>query len=155
MEKKPEHDLEKKSFFTINLVSGVVLLILSAYVAVHTCFTLPIGSHSNPGPGYMPLLLSILMAAFSLILLLTGSGSLKDRSNRMTGFSHAAVIFACCVFTIFSMERLGYRWTILISLLSLFLFLERLKIWVAVLLACALTFGSFWLFHQVLRVPLP
>jgi hypothetical protein len=155
MGKKKDPPDKKRAGLTIDRISGAFLLALSIYVAIHTYISLPLGTHYNPGPGYMPMLLAITLGILSIIILVLGRHSVAFKSLRWPGFFHAACIVGCCVFSIFAIERLGYRVSVLIILLFLFGYLERLKVWVFLLLTFGLTFGSYWIFHNLLNVPLP
>ena len=53
---------EKTRFRTkIDWIAGTFLLGLSIYAIIHSYLALPLGTHSNPGPGYMPMLLGIVL----------------------------------------------------------------------------------------------
>jgi len=155
MAKKKDPPDKKKSWLTIDRISGAFLLAISIYVGIHTSISLPLGTHYNPGPGYMPLLLAITLGVLSFIILVMGRRSVPFRTLQWPGFFHAACITACCIFSIFAIETLGYRTTVVIILLFLFGYLERLKVWVFLLLTFGLAFGSYWVFHNLLNVPLP
>ena len=155
MDKEKDPQDKGKKGLRIDLISGTFLLALSIYIVIHSYISLPLGTHFNPGPGYMPMLLAVTLGVLSFIILVTSRHSASFKSLSWPGFFHAACIVGCCVFSIFAIERLGYRITILIILLFLFGYLERLKVWVFLLLSFGLTFGSYWVFHSLLRVPLP
>ncbi len=155
MDKKKDPPDKKKAGITIDLISGAFLFALSIYVAIHTYVALPLGTHFNPGPGYVPMLLAIILGILSCIILALGRRSVAFKSLHWPGVFHAVCIVGCCGFSIFAIERLGYRVTVLIILLFLFGYLERLKVWAFLLLTFGLTFGSYWLFHNLLNVPLP
>ena len=53
------------------------------------------------------------------------------------------------------METIGYRLTMLIVLGFLFGVMERIKLWLTLLLTFGFSLGTFWLFDSLLRVPLP
>jgi hypothetical protein len=53
------------------------------------------------------------------------------------------------------MERLGYRVTMLLVLGFLLRVMEKCGWALTVAFALILSFGSFFLFHTILRVPLP
>jgi hypothetical protein len=56
---------------------------------------------------------------------------------------------------VFAIERLGYRLTMLLVLVFLLKRVERRGWVLSFTFACALSFGSFFLFQTILRVPLP
>jgi len=139
----------------IDRVSGTVILIFAVYLVIHIVNHLRIGDHSHPGPGYVPLLLVVLLGILGGILLFQNNLDQSFKTIRWTGLSHMLCIIGCCFFSILALEKLGYRLTTMIILVVLFGFLERLKIWVVIVLTFGLSFGSFWIFYTILKVPLP
>ena len=138
----------------IDRISGIALLILSIFVAVETR-VLPLGDHSNPGPGYLPLLLASILAVLSVVLIIRTKGSPLWKSVQWKEKFHALAIISCCFLATFCVEPLGYRITMILILGFLFGVLERMKIWWVLILAFGLSWVSFWVFDTLLRVPLP
>jgi ATP/ADP translocase len=62
---------------------------------------------------------------------------------------------AACIVTVFGIERLGYRLTLVLVLSFLLKVVERRGWLLTASLAFILAFGSFFLFYTLLRVPLP
>ena len=60
-----------------------------------------------------------------------------------------------CAFAGFAIERFGYRLAMLLALTFLLKPVEKRGWVLSLTFAFALSFGSFFLFHSVLRVPLP
>lgn len=139
---------------TIDRLSGALLVVVGLFILWERR-VLPLGTTSHPGPGYAPLLLAILLILLGVLVIAGGKGSPRLRSIPWSEAPHAAAILACCLFTTFLMERIGYRLTILCALGFLFGVMERIKIVWALTLAISLSLGSFWLFDTLLRVPLP
>ncbi len=139
---------------TIDRVSGIALLILSLFIAWEDR-KLPLGTHSVPGPGYLPLILASFLALLAIILIIRGRSSLPLRSLSWVEGRHATAIFVCCLLATFFLESLGYRITIFLILVFLFGVMERLKWWLTLSLSFGLSFGSFWLFDNLLKVILP
>jgi putative tricarboxylic transport membrane protein len=139
---------------TIDRISGAFLLLLGLFVAWEDR-VLPLGSHDCPGPGYFPLLLSVILGVLGLVLLLRGRSSPHLRSIRWEEAKHAAAILACSFLATFGIERLGYRITMILVLGFLFGVVERMKLWQVAILTISLSLGSFWVFDSLLRVILP
>ena len=116
---------------------------------------LPLGTHNQPGPGYFPLLLAILLIIFGGILIARGGLTRAFRSLSWSEAPHAIAILACSVLATLFMERVGYRITMIIILGFLLGAMERIRLWQALTLTLGLALGSFWLFDSLLRVPLP
>ncbi len=139
---------------TIDRLSGAFLLLLGLFVAWEDR-VLPLGTHERPGPGYFPLLLSVILGILGLLLLLRGRSSPPLRSVRWEEAKHAAAILACSFLATFGIERLGYRITMILVLGFLFGVMERMKLWQVIVLTVSLSLGSFWVFDSLLRVILP
>jgi hypothetical protein len=139
---------------TTDRISGGVLVIFSLLV-IWQSGTVPLGTFRQPGPAYIPILLALLLLFFGSLLAVTsrhapGLSSIQWREGR-----HAAVILAACISAGFGLERLGYRFTVLLILFCLLKIVEKRGWFLSSTLSFALAFGSFFLFHMLLRVPLP
>jgi putative tricarboxylic transport membrane protein len=139
---------------TIDRVSGSALVLLGLFV-IWERRVLPLGTHTQPGPGYLPLLLAILLVIFGMLLVIRGGGATAFRTVAWPEAPHALAILACTVFATALLERLGYRITMVVILGFLFGVVERLRPWLTLALALGLSLGTFWLFDSLLRVPLP
>jgi hypothetical protein len=116
---------------------------------------LPLGTLRQPGPAFIPILLASLLLIFAVILVLTSSRAPSLSSVRWTEWRHALAILAASLFSVFAIERLGYRLTVLLVLGFLLKLVEQRGWVVSLSFAFSLSFGSFFLFYTVLRVPLP
>ena len=116
---------------------------------------LPLGTFRQPGPAYIPILLASLLLIFGIFLAATGGRSPPLSSILWTEWRHALAIFAACIFAALGIERLGYRLTVVLVLGFLLKVVERRGWALTGGLAFVLAFGSFYLFHTLLRVPLP
>ena len=135
-------------------MSGAFLLLLALGVAWESR-RLPIGTHHGPGPGYFPLLLAGLLAVLALVIVARGRAAPPLSTLGWVEAPRALAVAAAAVVAALALERLGYRLTVVLVLAVLLGVVERRRPWVVVLVTVAAAFGSFWLFHNVLRVPLP
>lgn len=139
---------------TTDRISGSVLALFALFV-IWESQVLPLGTFRQPGPAYMPVLLALILLIFGLLIAATGGRAERLSSIGWKEWRHAAAILVVCIFAALGIERLGYRLTVLVLLTILVQGVER-KGWVlSVTFALALAFGSFYLFHTLLRVPLP
>jgi len=139
---------------TIDRIAGATLSLFAAWV-IWESRKLPLGTLRQPGPSFFPLLLALLLLLFGLAIAATGGRAERLRSLRLTELPHAAGILAACIFSALSLERLGYRPTVFLVLFFLLKVVEK-KSWpITALFALAVSFGSFYLFYTLLRVPLP
>lgn len=136
-------------------VAGLALVAFAFAVAWETWRKLPVGSLADPGPGYAPLLLAVLLALFGIAVVAFGGQSPRLRERPWSEAGHAAKILAGCAFAAFAIERLGYRLTIMVLLVAFLGVLERKKPLAVAAVALGLSFGTYYLFSDILRVRLP
>jgi putative tricarboxylic transport membrane protein len=139
---------------TTDRISGATLSLFSVWV-IWESRKLPLGTFHNPGPAFMPVLLASLLLVFGILIAATGGRAEHFKSLRWRELPHAAAILAVCVFSALALERLGYRLTVLLVLVFLVKVAEKKGWIVTVIFALAMSFGSFYLFYTLLRVPLP
>ena len=139
---------------TTDRVSGSVLGVF-ALLVIWESRRLPLGTFHQPGPAFAPILLALLLLMFAVCLMLTSGGAPLLSSIRWTEWRHAVAILAAAVFSVFAIERLGYRFTVLVVLIFLVKLVEKRGWLLSLGFAFALSFGSYFLFYTILRVPLP
>jgi hypothetical protein len=139
---------------TTDRLSGSVLS-LFALLVIWESRRLPLGTFRQPGPAFVPILLALLLLIFGIFVVLTARRVPLLSSIRWTEWRHAVAILAASVFPVFAIERLGYRLTVLIVLIFLVKLVEKRGWLLSLGFAFALSFGSFFLFYTILRVPLP
>lgn len=135
-------------------VSGLMLVALALYVWwMNRAY--PIGSLSEPGPGYVPLLLAIFMGAMGLLVALSGAKSMPLAAMEWTEAKRAIALLIACGVAAYALERLGYRIT-MAGLLVFFLgVMERKNPMMVVGVGIGFSLVTFYLFATLLRVPLP
>jgi hypothetical protein len=143
-----------RAMLTTDRVSGSALVCFSLLV-IWESRRLPFGTFRQPGPAYIPVILAIVLLLFGLCLIFASKRAPSISSIDWTEWRHAVAIFSASIFSVLAIERLGYRLTVLLVLGFLVKVVEN-RAWVLSLaFALALSFGSFFLFYTVLRVPLP
>jgi Tripartite tricarboxylate transporter TctB family len=135
--------------------ASAIALIIFALLVIWESRQLPLGTFRQPGPAFIPILLALLLLMFAVFLVLTSSRAPSLSSIIWTEWRHALAILAASLFSVFAIERLGYRLTVLLVLGFLVKLLEQRSWIVSLSFAFTLSFGSFFLFYTVLRVPLP
>lgn len=139
---------------TSDRLAGVVLGLFALFV-VWEGQKLPFGTFREPGPGYMPVLLAVVLLCSGIVIAATSGLATRLSAMRWAEWRHAAAILAACAFAAFAFERLGYRFTVLVVLFFLLKVVER-KGWVlTAAFSLGMAFGTFFLFDTLLRVPLP
>jgi hypothetical protein len=139
---------------TTDRAAGGVLALIGVG-GVWQSLQFPLGTMWRPGPAYMPVVLSLLLCGFGLVLAVSGRAGVFLRDLRWGEWRHAVAIFGVCAFIALALERLGYRLTIGAALLFLFGVLERRGLLQTLALTAAIAGGSFLLFDTALKVPLP
>jgi putative tricarboxylic transport membrane protein len=141
------------------LWTGAGLLVAACLVcfeALRLRYYTPLG----PGPGFFPFWLSLALGACALGLLAqTLRGSVPGRPDGLwpdrRGWYKLAAVVASLVATIFLLEPLGYRLTMLGVYVFLLLMLGRRSLLVLSLVSIAGSFGVYHLFVDFLDMPLP
>jgi len=115
----------------------------------------PLGSLAEPGPGYLPFVLALALAAFGALVAFTGR---RGRAFALAQFGDAGKTFAILAglgFAAFALERLGYPLTIIILLVYYLGVVERRHWLPTTVLAVGMAYGSYGLFAKLLKVQLP
>jgi putative tricarboxylic transport membrane protein len=134
--------------------SGLMLAALAVWIGwLNREF--PVGTLSDPGPGYVPLLLAITLGAIGLMVAAFGSRSVALRVIEWPEAGRAAVILIACALATLALERIGYRIAIMVFLVFFLGVVERKKPWVVALVAAGFSLGSFYVIGTLLKVPLP
>jgi putative tricarboxylic transport membrane protein len=140
--------------WTTDRIGGSALCLLAVLVMWESR-SLPLGSWRNPGPGYFPVLLAVILLVLGGLVWAMGGGAALIAAVGWCEARQAVIILAVCVFICLGLERLGYRLTMLAALLFLVWLVERRSFVTAAAFAFALAFGTYYLFDTLLRVPLP
>lgn len=139
---------------TADRVSGLALVSLALGIAWESV-RLPIGNFSDPGPGFLPLVLAIALVGFGLLVALLDRDARLWRELAWPEAWRAAAILGACAFAALALEPLGYRLTTFLIVGFLLGVIER-RSWLAVAVAAVvLSLGTHYLFATLLRVPLP
>jgi putative tricarboxylic transport membrane protein len=141
------------AWWTGDRVAGLILIVIAGVVTLETT-ALPIGTLSRPGPGYAPLICAAALAVLGLLVTLRRDG-LPIAELRWGEARHAALILGAGVFAALALERIGFRLTTLAILVFLLGVVERRSPLAVAAVAFAISFGGYYLFWNILRVPLP
>ncbi len=139
---------------TTDRIGGSALCLLALFVMWESR-ALPLGTLRHPGPGYFPVLLAALLLILGALVWAVGGGTPHVAGVGWGEARHAVVILGVSAFISLALERFGYRLTMLAALLFLVWLVERRSLLAAAAFAFALSFGSYYLFDTLLRVPLP
>lgn len=140
-------------------LAGAVFLLIAAYVARESLelrYSTPLG----PGPGFFPLWLSVALGLLATAMIYQAtfrSNDLRppDFFATRSGYVRLAVIVGAIAGTVALMVPLGFRLTMLAFYLVLLNVLGRPHVLTVGLVALGGSFGVYYLFVELLRVPLP
>lgn len=140
--------------------SGVVLLIVSACICWGSAL-LPYGNVHNPGPGFLPLWLGILLGAMSVGLIV--QTSLRKEKGKMLRELLAEKIrwvkvlaaLVALIFYAFSIDYLGFLIVTFIFIAFLMRFIDPQPWKTVILWALIGSVGSYLIFEVWLKLRLP
>jgi hypothetical protein len=135
------------------LARGFALLLaaIGVLAALEAWRAMPLGTGDEPGPGLMPLVLAVLLAALALAAAASRDWPRPGPVARARTLAAAAVIAAWPL----ALPRLGFALTTGVGLLLLARVVDATS-WVRLaVFAAVTTAGAVLLFRVLLRVPLP
>jgi hypothetical protein len=136
-------------------VSGLFLALVGLAIGEETLRKLPVGTLTEPGPGYMPLALAVAIGGLGLLVAAWGGASPLLRAMRWGEAPHAAAILGSCAFAAFALERIGYRLTVIAVMVFLLGVVERKRPVPVLVVSLGVSLLSFLLFADFLQVNLP
>ena len=134
--------------------SGLLLIAIAAWVGWENR-AYPIGTLQEPGPGYLPMLLTIFLGATGLLIALWGVKSEALSSMKWPEATRAVVILVACGVATVALERIGYRLTVLVLLVFFLGVVERRRPLPVALVSIGFSLASFYVIGNLLHVPLP
>jgi hypothetical protein len=144
-----------RAAMTKDHIGGLFFLFVGVWV-FSLSIKLPIGKLAEPGSALFPLSLSILLSITGILIFFSGKG--KPKIDWRMDFRNMAKPLAISLLTlafIIFLGRLGYLVTSLLYLFSLFFFVCRFRLFVALILSGILATGSWYLFGNILGIQFP
>ncbi|MGI5836791.1 MAG: tripartite tricarboxylate transporter TctB family protein [Chloroflexota bacterium] len=140
-------------------ISGIVLFAFSVFIAWES-LTYVFYTDVGPGPGFFPFWVAAIMGLLSVVVFLQGTFHHtnhlpEDFIPNRQGYLRIMAIVAALIGAIMLMNSLGFRLCMLGFTLFLFFALGRQRLVVAVPIALLGSFGIFYVFDELLKVPLP
>ncbi len=143
-------------------VVGGIIVFLFGGVTTILSLKMPIGTFRTAGAGLFPLSLGILLMVLSALFLISLASkqrmtSAKSGTAPQTEASTKQMILflGVMVFAVLCFNMLGYPLTAFFLMVSLLRVLGTKRWFFAVMLSLAVSIGSYMLFVQWLKIPLP
>lgn len=147
-----------------DLISSLFWLAIGLTLSIWAT-TYQIGSLVQPGPGFLPLALGILLILFSLALLFMASKSFRTAkgtaeapspSSTSAGWKKVAYAVFVLILTAFFFEKIGYLLTFFLLIMLLMRGAAGRQSWkVTLLVAFFSALGVYLIFVLLLEQPLP
>ncbi len=144
-------------------ITAVVFFLFSVFVAQQS-LELKYYTTLGPGPGFFPFWLSVIMMVLAGFMFYHATFGRSDPMPAdfwatRTGYLKALAVIVSIIFVVWAMDNLGFRLVMAIFFVFLLLTLGRQKGitgWVTIVAVTAVgSWGAFWLFNDMLQVPLP
>lgn len=144
-------------------ITSLVFIVFSAFIA-REALELKYYTALGPGPGFFPFWLSLIMIALASFMFYHATWGKSDPmpadffASRI-GYLKGLAVIVSIVFVTQAMEELGFRLTMAVFFVWLLFTLGRQKGITGIASMAFVTFvgsfGAFWLFNDMLKVPLP
>lgn len=135
-------------------LSGILLFLLALFILWENR-AYPIGTLTEPGAGFLPLVLGIAFAITSALVAWHGTDSVPLKDIGWGEVPRAIAILVACGVAASVFEWLGYRLTIFALLIFLLGVIERKPILIVFLVAVGFSLLSYFVFFNLLDVQLP
>ena len=140
-------------------IAGTILFVFSAYIARES-LELKFYTSLGPGPGFFPFWLSIIMGTLAAMMVFQATTQEPqpmpgDFFASKVGYLRALAVCVAMIFVVYMMERVGFRWTMAAFFAFLLVSLGKPNPLDTALVVVVGSVGTFKLFDNVLKVPLP
>jgi hypothetical protein len=115
---------------------------------------LPFGNLSMPGAGFLPILVSILLIAFGVILVARARESQPFGNIRWDDAKHAGLVIVITGVSTALYERLGFIITMMMMMIGLLVIIERRNVVRALIYSAGVCLVTYIAFEYVLSTPL-
>ena len=134
-------------------VAGGVFVAAGLFVLAAS-HDLPIGTLASPGAGMVPVLITVLMIVFGLIVMLQAGSGPRLAEISWHDFPHAAKVTAVAIVATALYSTLGFILTMALLLFALVYVIERRPLVTSLVFSISIPVTTFAIFEYLLKTPL-
>jgi putative tricarboxylic transport membrane protein len=154
-----EEELGMRTMKRINQITGLVWLLFSVFMARES-LRMVYYDDLGPGAGFLPFWASVIQGVLATGILVRATIRPSDPMPAdffatRAGYLRVTAVLVAVALVVVLFYSLGFRLIMFTFSLSLLFVLGRPNPLIALLVALALSFGTYYAFTQWLRVPLP
>jgi Kef-type K+ transport system membrane component KefB len=152
--------MKSSNLGTKDLIPAIIWVIIGVLLAIES-YNLDIGYLRNPGPGFMPFLLGIILILLSFPILVQSLKDIKREKKReasiWVGIDFWKISLAVVIQLIycFMLEKVGFSVATFFCLFLLFKFIGSEKMVKALIVTSITVISAYILFIIVLKVQMP
>lgn len=140
--------------------AACIFLLMALYIGAKSLLDLQFYTRLGPGPGFFPFWLSVGLGGLASAMLLVATFGARqplaaDFVPEKSGLIRMSAIVFAIGATTFAMEPVGFRLTMFSFVLFLLLTFGGHNLLLMMVVAAVGSFGVFFIFVDVLNVPLP
>jgi uncharacterized membrane protein YdcZ (DUF606 family) len=138
-------------------VAGVVLLIVAGVVIQQSLFVLRLFDQGQPGSGFMPFGLGILLAFLACLIIVTHRARDAKRVPFWPSRAWLRPLLAVIIMGVYivAFDDLGAVTSVVILVTAWLLVLEKKRVWVAVFTGVSTGLVVYLVFERLLMTPFP
>jgi len=137
--------------------TGVIFLVVSAVVIQQSVWVLRLFDHGQPGSGFMPFGLGVILAILAVTLIVTNRGTDEKRVPfwKPKAWFHPFLAIVITVVYIVVFDDIGAITSVVILVTGWLLFVERKTVVVSVTTGALTGLAVYLLFDWLLQTPFP
>ena len=138
-------------------VSGIVLLLVSGVVIQQSVWVLRLFDHGQPGSGFMPFGLGVILAVLASLIIFTNLGPDEKRVPFWQPMAWLRPLLSLVIMAayVIAFDDLGAVTSVVILVTAWLLLLEKKAVWVAALTGVATGLVVYVVFERLLMTPFP
>ncbi len=138
-------------------LSGAFFLAIAAVVIQQSVWVMRVFDHGQPGSGFMPLGLGIVLGFLALLLIVTNRGRDEERVRFWEGKAWARPLVAVAITVVFIVvfDDIGAITSVAVLVAGWLRLVGRKSVFVAVLTGLLTGAGVYLLFDRLLQAPFP